>query len=184
MFARAHRRGTVILGGRLRFVALADHSFDAAFEDERDRIYLDLNGDGRYQVTGSAPEQITAGKPFRVGDEGWVARVVIRSGRAVEFTRSKTVPPKLARTWVDTSRPEAGAKRTPPKETFEVLRARFGSERKKTYSERSATVGLIGDVGTKHSGAFLLDVSGSDPDRNVKLAALRALGNPAYLDAL
>jgi len=182
VFARIHRRGTVVLGGRLRFVALTDHSFDAGFEDARDRIYLDLNGDGRYQVAGAAPEQITAGKPFRVGNEGWVARVTSRSGRAIEFTRSKTVPPAPPRPWVDTNRPTAGTRRTPPKETLKVLRARFETERKKSYGERTATIGLLGDVGTKESGAFLLDTAGSDPDRNVKLAALRALGNPAYLE--
>ncbi len=182
VYALIHRRGTVVLGGRLRFVALADHSFDAAFDDEkRDRIYVDLDGDGRFQTTGDAPERILPGEPFRVGKEGWTARVVSRSGHAVEFRRSKTVPPAKPRAWTDVNPPAAGITRKKPSVDWKTLEKAFEAERKKPYAERTKTIQLIGDMGTKESLALLLDVGTSDADINAKNAALRALGNAAYL---
>ena len=183
VYARIHRRGTVELGGRLRFVALADHSFDAAFDDAaRDRIYLDLDGDGVFQVAGDAPEQIKADTPFRVGAEGWTAHVTSASGHAVEFRRTKQVPPEGPRAWIDVAPPTAGIRLAPPAESFEVLRKRFEDERGKPYAERFATVGLLGAVGTRESLELLLDIARTEPDVNLQAAALRGLGNAAYLE--
>ena len=39
-----------------------------------------------------APERVRPGVPFRVGDEGWTAHIVSRSGRALEFRRSARAP--------------------------------------------------------------------------------------------
>ena len=183
VYARVSRRGTVVLGGRLRHCAVGDHSFDAAFDDKRDRVYVDLDGDLRYQITGDAPERIEPGVPFRVGDEGWTAHIVSRSGHAIEFRRSKTVPPAKPRAWVDTTPPTAGVQRSKPSETFDDLRTRFEAERKKPYAERTATITQLGYVGSKEAFDFLMDVAGSDADINVRSAAIRALGNAAYLEA-
>lgn len=75
VFANVHRRGTVVLGGRLRLVALVDGRADLRFDDpEKDRIYIDLDGDGRFSATSTRSEQIVFGEPFRVGAEGWIAK--------------------------------------------------------------------------------------------------------------
>ncbi len=183
VFGRIHRRGTVVLGGRLRLLALTDHSFDVCFDDEkRDKIWIDLDGDGAFQFRGDAPERVMPGKPFRVGAEAWIARVTSRSGAAIEFTRSKDVPPARPRVWPDQASPAAGVKRTPPSESCEDLKQRFETERSKPYAERQGTVNLLGNVGTKSSFDFLLRIASSDKEINIQNAALRALGNAAYLD--
>ncbi len=182
VYARISRRGMVVLGGRLRHCALGDHSFDAAFDDKRDRIYIDLDGDLRYQIRDEDPECIEPGVPFRVGDEGWTAHIVSRSGHALEFRRSKTVPPARPRTWTDTTPQAAGITRPKPSAPFDDLRARFEAERKKPYAERTATVTQLGYVGSKASFDFLMDVASSDADINIRSAAIRALGNKAYLE--
>ncbi|MDA1194860.1 MAG: HEAT repeat domain-containing protein [Planctomycetota bacterium] len=184
VYARIHRLGNVVLGGRLRPVALTDHSFDAAFDDaERDRIYVDLDGNGRIDALGEASERVLPGEPFRVGDEGWTAHVVSRSGHAVEFRRAQSVPPARSRGWEDTTAPAAGVLRSKPDVPWKELIERYEAERKQTYAERTATIQLIGDCGTDESLAFLLDVVAGDGDRNVQAAGLRALGNSAYLES-
>jgi HEAT repeat protein len=182
VYARIHRQGTVVLGGRLRKIALTDHSFDAAFDDEaRDELYVDLDADGRFQVSGDGPERVRPGTPFRLGDEGWTAHFVSRSGHALEFRRTKTAPPPSPRAWQDTSVQTAGLARREPTESWEVLRARFDEEKQKPYIQRFQTVQSLGDLGTDESLSFLLRVADKDDDTNVRSAALRALGNPAYV---
>nr|MDJ0523519.1 HEAT repeat domain-containing protein [Planctomycetota bacterium] len=183
VYAPIHRRGTVVLGGRLRLIALTDHSYDVCFDDEkRDRIWVDLDGDGRFQSRGGAPERVAAGEPFRVGEEGWIARVTSPSGLAIEFRRAKTVPPAKPRTWPDVTPPTAGVTRNPPAESLDVLERRFEAEKSKTYTERYATVNLIGNVGTKASFELLLRIAKGDSDINIQNAAWRGMGNKAYLD--
>ena len=95
VYPLVHRRGTVVLGGRLRLIALTDGSSDLRFNDpKRDKLYIDLDGDGRFATTGDAPERVIQGEPFRVGEEGWIAEVTDISGRAVTFTRAAEVPPR------------------------------------------------------------------------------------------
>jgi len=183
VYAQIHRRGTVVLGGRLRLVALTDHSFDVCFDDEkRDRIWVDLDGDGEFTWQGDAPERVVPGEPFRVGEEGWTAHVTSPSGLAVEFRRSKTVPPAKPRTWPEVTAPAAGVTRVPPAESLEVLERRYEEEQGKPYAERYGTVNLIGDVGTRESFDLLLRIADSDKEVNIQSAALRALGNKAYLE--
>ena len=153
------------------------------FDDEkRDRIWIDLDGDGDFQWQGDAPERIVPGEPFRVGEEGWTAHVTSPSGLAVEFRRSKTIPPARPRTWPEPVAPTAGITRAPPPDSFDVLAKRFEEEQGKAYVERYGTVNLIGDVGTRESFALLLRIADTDKEVNIQSAALRALGNKAYLE--
>ncbi len=183
VYAQIHRRGTVVLGGRLRLVALTDHSFDVCFDDaKRDRIWIDLDGDGDFQWRGDAPERVRPGEPFRVGEEGWTAQVTSASGLAVEFRRARTVPPAKPRAWPEAVAPTAGITRNPPAESLDVLAKRFEEEKSKAYVERYGTVNLIGDVGTRASlSDLLLRIADTDKELNIQNAALRALGNKAYL---
>ncbi len=182
VYATIHRRGTVVLGGRLRLIALTDHSFDVCFDDvQRDKLWLDLDGDGVFQSTADAPERVLPGVPFRVGEEGWVARVTSKSGLAVEFKRAATVPPAKQRTWPDSNVPTAGITRAPPAESFDVLRKRYEAEKEKVYAERYGTVNLLGNVGTREAFDLLLRIAKTDKELNIQNAALRGLGNKAYL---
>ena len=177
-----YRRGSAVLGGRLRFIAIVDGNHDGCFDDaEQDRVFVDLTGDGRLQVGGRFTERVAVGEPARIGNEGWSAKVNSASGRSVTFTRTKKVPPPAKRSWQDVSVPRAGVARRPVKAPLRELKARFEEERDGTFTERVATVREIGSKGTKAAFEFLTTVAASDRDVQVRMHALLALGNPAFV---
>ncbi len=181
--AQVHRLGTVVLAGRLRPVAITDGSFDASFEDERDTIYVDLDGDGVIGSVGTRAERIPRGKPFRVGTETWIATVPSRTGRVVEFQRSdEVVEVDELPAWPTPTRRTAGEAPVPPTESVADLLRRFVAERGKPFGERTATISLLGRTGAKEAGQALIDLGLKDDDASVRSYALRALGHPAYLD--
>ena len=179
--AEVHRRGRVVLGGRVREVILQDGNGDLRFDDaEHDRILLDLDGDGAAHTSGDA-ERIRPGTPFRLGEEGWAVRPASASGRTLGFVPAPRVPPAAVRPWCDRAIPPAGVARHAPLEPYAQLLARFESEREETFENRLETLQWIGDVGSAESFAFLSGVASSETDARVATAALRAMGNPAYL---
>ncbi|MCA9314644.1 MAG: HEAT repeat domain-containing protein [Planctomycetes bacterium] len=182
--AQVHRRGTVVLGGRLRPVAISDGSFDAAFDDKRDQIWLDLDGDGQIQTVGTGIETIPRDEPFRVGDEGWIATVPGRSGRAIEFRRSATVPPAPPPTWNVLTFAKAGQTPAAPTESFAEVKKRIDEERSQPYAQRYATINVLGRFGTEEAADLLWSLAQKDKDDAVRAAALRALSHPAHLDVV
>lgn len=177
-----HRRGTVVLGGRLRLVVATDGNGDGRFDDAKtDHIYLDDDGDGRLQTGSINSERIVPKKPFRIGGEGWSARVASTSGRALEFTRSKAVPDARPRTWPARSYRAAGTELTPPKESLATLLERAAEQQSAPYSTRSSTISLIGRIGTANAFDALVKLASKEKDRSARSAMLRALGNPAFL---
>lgn len=178
-----HRRGTVVLGGRLRLVAVLDGNGDGRFDDDKvDKIYLDSNSDGALQFRASNSERIRPEQPFRVGDEGWIVRGVSASGRVVQFERSKSVPPAVARSWPRPYRlPVPAVKRTPPKESLAQLLELFASERSRSPAQRNATINLIGSVGSAAAFDALVEIADAAKDNATRSSALRALGNSAFL---
>ena len=178
-----HRRGRVALGGRLRLVALTDDRADLRFDDpEHVHLFVDVDGDGAFTIGSDGHEEIRLGEPFRVRDEGWRAEVPSASGRTVRFVRVAEVPAAPPRRWPRVGVPQAGAPQTPPTESWTALRAAFDEERGRPYAERYQTIQKIGQVGTPEALALLLDVVRGESDVNVRAAAARALGNPAYLE--
>lgn len=178
-----HRRGTVVLGGRLRLVAVLDGNGDGRFDGERvDKVYLDSDSDGALQFGAINSERIRPEEPFRFGDEGWNVRVASASGRIVEFERSKDVPPAVARIWPRPYRlPVAAVKRTPPKEPLAQLLERFASERSRPPAQRYAIIHSIGSVGSAAAFDALAEIAANAKDNATRSAALRALGNSAFL---
>ena len=178
-----HRRGRVALGGRLRLVALLDDRADLRFDDsEHAHLFVDVDGDGGFTTGTDGHEEIALGQPFRVRDEGWRAEVTAPSGRTVRFVRVAQAPPAVPRRWPRVGVPTAGAPETPPTESWTALHAAFDEERGKPYADRYQTIQKIGRVGTSQALQLLLDVIRAESDVNVRAAAARALGNPAYLE--
>ncbi len=178
-----HRRGRVVLGGRLRLVALLDDRADLRFDDpERAHLFVDVDGNGRFTTGSDSHEEVGLGKPFRVRGEGWKAEVLSPSGRTVRFVRVDEVPPARPRRWPRVGFPRAGAPETPPTESWDALKALFEQERGKPYANRYATIQKIGRLGTQGALALLLGVVRTETDVGVRAAAARALGNPAYLE--
>ena len=182
VWANVHRRGTVVLGGRLRLVALVDGHADLRFDDpKRDLLFVDLNGDGRFSAAAGVSEHVPFGEPFRAGHEGWIARTPTRSGDTLVFEQTATVPPAKPRTWPKPSFTAAGVVRTPGKTPYKELVDKFHAERNKPYASRLSTIIQIGFVGSKASLRFLQDVARTDKDDNARAAAVRGMGNKAYL---
>ena len=147
-----HRRGRVVLGGRLRLVALLDNRADLRFDDpEQAHLFVDVDGDGRFTSGTDGHEEVGFEQPFGVGGEGWRAEVPTPSGRVVRFVRVAEAPPAPPRRWPRVGCPQAGAQETPPTESWSALRAAFDEERGKPYADRYQTIQKIGRVGTSEA---------------------------------
>lgn len=184
VWAQAHRRGYVVLAGRLRLVALTDGRANLRFnEPEYDTLYVDIDGDGEVGSTSQPYERLKLGEPFRVGDEGWIATVPTASGRVVEFERADKVPPAHERTWKRRSTMKPGAKQSPPSESLDVLAKRFEQERNANpISKRYATIQQMGRVGSDNAFRLLQRIAANRSENSaVRGYAVRAIGNPAFL---
>ncbi len=178
-----HRRGEVVLGGRLRAVALVDDNSDLRFDDpKRDKLFLDVDGDGSFATATNSHERIGIGEAFRLGEEAWRAEVPSPSGTVVRFVRidEAAAPSAAPRTWPRVGVPTAGVKPSPPAESLEALTKRIEAERELAYADRYRTVNDVGRVGTQAAFDLLVALIERDADVNVKSAAARALGNVAY----
>ncbi len=181
-YAIGHRRGQVVIGGRLRWVAVVDGNGDLRFDDEKaDKLYIDVDANGEFETTGTAPERFKPGVPFRAGEEGWSARVLDPAGRRLELTRAATVPPARPRTWPTRGVMRLGSTYNHSGPPFEELQKRYAADRKKPYASRYQTINSMRTVGTKAACKLLLQIAAKDSDQNVQNAAVRALGNQAYL---
>lgn len=178
-----HRAGTVVLAGRVRRVALADRNADLRFDDaERDRLYLDLDGDGLLNVAETGHERIEPGQPVRVGAQGWIAEVASPSGRRVRFRRAASTPPPRPRTWMALTAPAAGVTPAAPTEPYEEVVKRLEAEAALPYAQRAATIALLGRFSSEGALKRLLLLVDKESDVNVRSAAVRALGNAAWLE--
>ncbi|MCZ6786969.1 MAG: HEAT repeat domain-containing protein [Planctomycetota bacterium] len=181
LFPQIHRRGSAILGGRVRAVALVDGNSDLSFDDEKqDRLYVDLDGDGRLDTRADSPELVLPGKAFRAGSRGYVAKLVSPAGHAVEFHPKSPAPPAPRRTWTARAVPQAGAKPKRPRESLRTLKKRFEREWGWEEVRRYGTVRLIGAVGSEDSFKFLVQIVNEDRSRLVRREAARAMGNRHY----
>jgi HEAT repeat protein len=181
-YAIGHRRGQVVIGGRLRWVALVDGNGDLRFDDKTsDRIYIDMDANGRFETTGSAPERVQPGVAFRAGEEGWSVRVLDPAGRRIELTRATKAPPARPRTWPTRGVMRLGSTYNHTGPPLAELRARYEADRKKAYASRYQTINQMRTVGTEEACKLLLEIAEGDSDVNVQNAAVRALGNQAYL---
>ena len=182
-----HRLGSAVMGGRLRAFGVVDGNFDARFDDEeRDPIYLDLNGDGMLQAAGeNAPERIRIGKPFRVGAEGWVVEEVSPSGARIAFRRTSEVPRMQLRAWPKGFHPTPGAERNASTGTLKELAERFEQERGEPFATRQKTIAALGNLDDEQAFDLLWEVSESEKETSsgVRYSELRALGSPKWLES-
>ncbi|MEE8106081.1 MAG: HEAT repeat domain-containing protein [Planctomycetota bacterium] len=97
LYTKIHRLGHVVLNGRLRRVALVDGNGDLRFDDPKfDHFFLDVDGDGELQTRSDAHEKLQLGKPFRIGNVGYAARIDEPSGSKLHF---ESVRPPAQRPW-------------------------------------------------------------------------------------
>lgn len=184
-YLKVYRQGEVEIAGRLRTVALRDGNNDLRFDDPAtDWVFLDVDGDGRLETSTTAHEALHNGAVVRIADRGYTINVTDPTGAAVEFTETAEPPPARPRRWKPQGVLSSDYRPAPPSETLEELTERFREERdaKKPYAERYSTVDLIGRVGTESSFRLLDQIARDDDDANLRGAAVRGMGNAAYLE--
>lgn len=183
LYPKAYRTGEAVIAGRLRRVALVDETSDLRFDDaQRDVYYVDLDGDGTFAAGHGTHEHFHFGAPVNLAGRGFEVRLADAVGSALELHPVAEVPEPLPRRWKTTRYAGPGREQAPPTEDLATLTARFREEVGKTYTERYQTVNAIGRTGDPEAVAFLLDVAQKDDDTSLRSAAVRALGNPAYVE--
>ncbi|MHC4340902.1 MAG: HEAT repeat domain-containing protein [Planctomycetota bacterium] len=182
--AQAYRVGGVVLGGRLRKVALVDGDGDLRFESpDDDRLYVDLDGDGQIELKGISHEELRAGLPFHLRGKGYLASIPEVGGGRVLFREVTPAPPPARRPWAKKKRVAAGA-RAGGKGDLKALESQYRKARAPGFAARSRLrpVQRIGRVGTPEAYALLRTISKSDPDPGVRVAAVQAMGYLEYVD--
>jgi HEAT repeat protein len=182
--ARLHRRGSVVLGGMLRRLALRDASHRLRFDEgKKIALLLDTDGDGLLDDEEASPEWIFPGAPFRVGEEGWSFRVPDPSGASVEFTRLAKAPPPAPRPWKEVPRPET--RKDPPappaRPLADLVREFQGLPKGATGEAVWRPLKEIGMVGTEEAYAFLKSQADRGPSIAVRGYAVGSMANPAFL---
>ena len=181
---RIHRIGEVVLGDRLRRLALRDDDHRLLFDQgENVVLLLDVDGDGQWASEHGSHEHFHLGDAIRLGEEGWSFSVPDASGGRIEFQRLAEPPPRVPREWRGRRAPPSPYQVTPPQESDAELARRFEQEKDQDYGKRYATIRLLGYRGTEAAYALLAAAAEDDPDRRVRVAAVGAMGNEAYLAA-
>ena len=181
LYPKAYRTGEVVLAGRLRRIALVDENADLRFDDaKRDVFYVDVDGDETFASGHGTHEHFHFGSPINVGGLGFDVRIADAVGSGLDFYPVAEIPEPQPRSWKTTRYAGPGREQTPPSDDLATLLERFREETGKTYSERTSTIAAIGRTGAPEAVAFLLQVADGDDDNNMRSAAVRALGNPAY----
>ena len=174
-----HRRGTVIVAGRLRPIVLVDGNANLRFDEpDTDHVLLDVDGDGRLGRSATSPDWLRPDARLRLGKRGYRIKVVDPHGAAVTFEPA-SVPERL-RPWPPIMAPASARRPMPPAEDFVVLEARFRHERPLRPKKRVKTVLLIGRVGTPDACVLLREIVSTDKHEDVRVAAVRSIGSRAY----
>ncbi|MCU0725294.1 MAG: HEAT repeat domain-containing protein, partial [Planctomycetes bacterium] len=179
------REGAVVLAGRLRAVALTDGDGDLDFSGAGDGLLLDVDGDTELGRGIPSPDRIVPGKPFRLLDRAWVAR--IEDAGRVTFDPVEGEPPPPIVAWPRFGTPArgvaAGGETAPLADLLREYRAageRDAKQNATTYNERQQVLNRIGRVGTDDAFRALLKFYDEESDANLKAAVLRATGYREY----
>lgn len=174
-------RGTAILGGRERVVAVVDGNSDLVVGDpEHDLLVVDLDGDGHPDARQGSLERFPLGLPFRFGDEAWIARVTPGPKRRVEFSATRAPASALLRGWEPHRAPAAGVlPRKGDRDLAELQVVVMEGWRDATPGYLRA-VDELGALGTEEAFTFLSSLRELDPNGPLGRAAVRAMGNPVF----
>ncbi len=176
---RLHRRGTVVLGGRVRAVALLDRNGDFRFDEPAtDQFFIDLDGDGRLSTEEGSPERMAVGKAFHLRGGGYVASVPAASGAIVEVHGVSPVPPPAPPPFQPLVAPAPRDPDPPPKEGFDAVRRRLDAP---SQEARLAALQQIACFGTKEAFEVLDAVAAKEGDPTLRQWAVHLMGYRCYL---
>lgn len=80
-----HRWGAASLGEKLVLVAAEDADGNLRYDDDDDRVYVDLDGDGRFDSRPGSSEITAPGEFVEVAGRSYEVRMGAASGETVEF---------------------------------------------------------------------------------------------------
>lgn len=180
---RSHRSGTIELGDRVRLVALVDRTHDLRFDHEDDRVLLDIDGDGSLDTSEGSLEELRVGAPFRLPTGGFTPRLVNAIGSAVEFVSTPDAPPASRPSWSSVKLQTGGSEPSEPSETVAELLERIETERDQAYATRRPAIDLLGRTRDERALDVLVSLAEDDADKNVRGAAIRALGHVHWREA-
>ncbi len=103
---QAHRRGRVVVAGRVREIALVDGNANLLFDDcGADVLWIDVDGDARITWAFDSHERFVVGETIPLGGGGWMASVLDPSGATVELGEFARSAPSRPRVWRPSPRP-------------------------------------------------------------------------------
>ncbi len=178
-----HRAGTVVLANRMRPIALIDGNGDFLFTNEgADRVLLDTNGDGEFDMRPGSAEVLKLNAICALGYK----LTVKRDGSEVRFDKAPAPSPRPT-PWTPATEEERFYWGGAPDKSFSKHRSTYRRLRKSKRNEKypdhwvHGPLATIGQFRTKAAGKFLWDVASKDKLARVRMLAVEALGEPAYL---
>ena len=184
----AHLEGEVVLEGRLRRIAAWDGDSDLAFASPSfDTRALDLDGDCELAREDES-EWIDPGRPFRVGDGGYLVELVDDSPERLRIRPSASVPPSRRRSWkaLETETPGRQRRRTTDLTAERVAKiwkeacAGDKSWGPDTTWERESAIKKLSSAGTREALLALVGIARSEKNEELRVAAIEGTGYNVY----
>jgi HEAT repeat protein len=182
--ADIHKTGEILLGERMRKIALRDEASNLDWSAPNGVVLLlDANGDGTLESAHGTPDHFHSGDRIQIGSQAWRYEVQGHDGASVKF-----LPVDAIQVDLEAQIPQWKV-RNPRLPAAEVevseiplsdLLGRYQRDLRQPYSERVQNVFEIGSVGTNEAFQALLKISKLDTDKNIQRVALRALSNPKF----
>lgn len=182
--ADIHKTGEVLLGERMRKIALRDEASHLDWSAPNGVVLLlDANGDGALESAHGTPDHFHSGDRIQIGNQAWRYEVQGHDGASVKFlpmaAASAVVVAKTPQ-WKVRNPRLPSAEVAVSEQSLQDLLGRYQRDQAQPYSERAQNIFEIGTIGTTEAFQALLDISKQDADKNIQRVALRALANPKY----
>ena len=182
--AKAHKRGAVVLGDRLRTLVLLDENSELDFSATLGvALLVDIDGDGFLASAHGSHEHFHAGERFQIGAQAWDTRVVGRAAGSIILVPAEASPQAQQQPlpWQPAPTPQV-ARKASAGGSVALLLAQYEHEKREVLRDRTSTVFEIGRVGSRAAFALLEKIARTDSDPKLQRRAILAMGRPEYLD--
>lgn len=179
--AKAHKRGSVVLGDRLRTVALLDEASELDFSATLGvALLVDIDGDGFLASTHGSHEHFHSGERFQIGDQAWDAHVIGRGAGSIILVPADAQAQEPSLQWQPGLAPKV-VRKASAGVSAALLLAQYEREKREVLRARTSTVFEIGRVGSRAAYAMLEKIARTDADQKLQRKAIVAMGRPEYL---
>lgn len=180
--AGLHRWGATAFDGRLCAVGLEDQDGDLDFSPD-DVVFVDVSGDGQFDVRPGSREVIREGETFTIGSSTYRLGDVVASGSRVVFVRLWGSASGVDRLDVPPP-PPVGVVPTPDPDGYAALVQRLDEARDRSQDALADVFRRLGTLSDERAARLLLRSARDDPSRHVRAAAAAALVHPAHREVV